>query len=92
MDNETVTNNETIELDLDRMTLGELEAIEEIAGTEGFQRLMEGQTSAKVLIAVAYIVKRRDNPAFTMDDARSIRVMAFQPPEESPGKAEGNGA
>lgn len=91
MASETVTNNETIELDLDRMTLGELEAIEDILSPEDYQRLLNGQTSTKALIAIAYVIKRRDNPAFTMDDARSIRVMAFQQPE-SPGKAEGNGA
>lgn len=84
-------DDETILLDLDRMTLGELEAIEDIAGADAVKAMMAGQMTAKALIAVAYVVKRRDHPGFTLEDARALRVVALKQPDDS-GKVEGNGA
>lgn len=84
-------DDETIVLDLDRMTLGELEMIEEVAGADAARAMMAGQMSAKALIAVAYVVKRRDHPEFTIEDAKAMRVMALKQPD-AVGKANGNGA
>lgn len=85
--------DETIVLNLDDMELGELEQIEEIAGPEASQLMMAGRMTAKALIAVAFVVKRRDNPDFTLEDARAIKVTALkQPDDDAAGKAEGNGA
>ncbi len=84
-------DDETIVLDLDRMTLGELELIEEVAGADAAQLMMSGRMTAKALIAVAYVVKRRDDPAFTLEDAKAMKVAALKQPDDA-GKAEGNGA
>jgi hypothetical protein len=86
-----MADDETIVLNIDDMDLGELDDIEEIAGPEASALMMSGRMTAKALIAVAYVVKRRDNPSFTIEDARKIKVTALKQPE-SPGKAEGNGA
>jgi hypothetical protein len=77
-------SDETIDFDLDRLTLGELEEIEEIAGFESVQRMMAGQMSAKALTAVAYIVKRQTDPDFTLEDARAIKVTAIKTSEDTP--------
>lgn len=36
--------------------------------------LREAQLSTKVIKALVYLTKRRDNPAFTLDDARNVKV------------------
>lgn len=84
-------DDDTITLDLEAMTLGELEAIEEIAGADAVKAMMAGQMSAKALVAVAYVVKRRDHPEFTLEDAKALKVMALKQPD-AVGKANGNGA
>lgn len=86
-----VSDDDTVVLDLDRMTLAELETIEEVAGADAARAMMNGQMSAKALIAVVYVVKRRDNPAFTLEDAKAMRVTALKQPDAA-GKANGNGA
>lgn len=84
-------DDDTLVLDLDAMTLGELEAIEDIAGADAAKAMMSGQMSAKALIAVAYVVKRRTNPEFTLEDAKALKVMALKQPD-AVGKGNGNGA
>lgn len=83
--------DDEIVLDLDEMTFGEMAMIEEVAGVEAVERMMAGRMTAKALIAVVYVVKRRDNPAFTIEDAKAIKVTALKQPD-APGKVEGNGA
>lgn len=83
-------DDDTIVFDLDSMTLGELDAIEDIIGTDAAEALMAGRVSAKALIAVAYVVKRRDHPEFTIEDAKALRVMALQQPDPAK-KGNGNG-
>jgi hypothetical protein len=84
-------DDDQIVLDLDAMTLGELEAIEDVAGADAVKPLMAGQMSAKALIAVAYVVKRRDHPEFTLEDAKALKVMALAQPDPAK-KGNGNGA
>ena len=36
--------------------------------------LSEAQLSAKVIKALVFVTKRRDNPAFTLEDARHVRI------------------
>jgi hypothetical protein len=84
-------DDDTIILDMDAMTLGELEAIEEVAGAEALMAMMAGRMTAKALIAVAYVVKRRDHPEFTVEDAKALKVMALQQPDPAK-KGNGNGA
>lgn len=84
-------DDDTIVLDLDRMTLGELETIAEVAGADAARAMMAGEMSPKALIAVAYVVKRRDNPEFTIEDARALKVTALKQPDPEK-KANGKGA
>lgn len=83
-----MADDETIELDLESMTLGELEDMETLAGEAAFKNLLAGTTSARALLAVAVVIKRRTEPDFSMDDARNIKVMAFKQPEATVGKDE----
>lgn len=84
-------DDDSIVLDLDSMTLGELEVIEEVAGEQAVTMLMVNKMTAKALVAVAYVVKRRDNPAFSLADARALRVTSLKQPDPEK-KGNGNGA
>lgn len=86
-------DDDSIVLDIGRMTLGELEVIEEIAGLEGVRSIFLGQMTPKALIATAYVVKRRDHPEFTVEDAKAMEVRALKQPEpDAVGKANGKRA
>lgn len=81
--------DETIEFNLEDLTMGELVELEEVAGLEHVQMLMKGQASAKALLAIAYLMKRRDDPNFTVEDARELKLSSIKPKGETPaGKAE----
>lgn len=72
-------DGETHDLDVEDMELWEIEVIEDAAG------LSLGELDpnrASVLRALAYIVMRRENPRFTMDEARHLKLSRFGQREE----------
>ena len=70
--------DEQIAFDLDEITLGEMEELEDLLGVEAVRDLMNGKgASAKMLVTLVYIFKRRTNPEFTMDEARKMKVTAL---------------
>ena len=76
-------------LDLETFTLGELEDLEEATGMgweEVVERVERGNPSVKMLTAVLWIVRRRDDPAFTLADARATRITAVKVDEQVPAK------
>lgn len=63
--------------DLDSLTLGDLERLEEKTGQpmmEWFQQIQGGKLSAKDLTLLAWVVKSRDDPSYTLEDARKVRI------------------
>lgn len=71
-------DNEVIQFDVNSLTLGEVETMEEIVGRDVMRELGQGTPSVKTLLALVYVVKRRDNPEFTLDDARKLKVAAIR--------------
>lgn len=73
-----------------KLTLGELEEIEQYAGTIPTARFMAGRWSPKVMVAWAWVSLRRTDPAVTIDDVRNLGQLdvelhpddAPKPPEE----------
>jgi hypothetical protein len=59
-------------MDFDNITLGEIEEIEAYAGLPITQIADMDTTTAKLRTAFVWIVKRRDNPAFTIEDAKKL--------------------
>jgi len=55
-----------------RLTLDELEDIEDIIGVPAAQ--WESASQAKMLKAMLFVVKRRDNPKLKLSDVGKIRV------------------
>lgn len=59
--------------------LGELEWLEDELGAP----LDELKASSmKVAVRFVYLIKKRDNPGFTLDDARKLNLRVFDEPEE----------
>lgn len=62
-----------IVLDVNQLTVGDVEDIEDICG-KPFEELDFENPSAKLMKAVIYVNGRRDNPDFTLEDARQVRL------------------
>lgn len=61
-------------LNLEALTMGEINQIEELTGT-GIDGLAEpGAPKAKFLTALAYIAKRREDPKFTYSEAEALTL------------------
>jgi hypothetical protein len=64
---------------MDEMSYGEMETLEEIIGMfptseEDFDRIPK----AKLMIALAFISLRRDDPEVTLDDVRALPAGSIQ--------------
>lgn len=64
--------------DLDKVTVGDIVDIEETVGMAWDDIVDMDSPPTKVLLAMLWIVKRRDNPAFTLDDARATPLADVQ--------------
>ncbi len=78
-------------LDVGELTIGDVEDIEEICGRP-FDELDFDKPSAKLVKAVVYILNRRTNPGFTLDDAREVKLseVKVKRTEDRPTEAGGS--
>jgi hypothetical protein len=66
-----------LELDVQKFTLAELEDLEEATGmtfTALGEQLASGDYSIKLLRAVVWILRRRTEPGFTIEQAREVEL------------------
>lgn len=73
---------DVLKIDPDDLTIGDLEDFEDITGQsfdQAFQANGNGtaHVSAKAIKAMVFLVKRRDDPSFTLDDARNVKIGAL---------------
>jgi len=68
---------EKIVLDVDSLTLGELEEFEELTGLT-LDSLVAGRLPAKAITTLVFLTTRRANPEFTLDDARQLPLSALE--------------
>lgn len=61
-------------LNVDDLTLGELEDIEEKTGVNVATLKQGSALPAKVLTAIVWVMKRREDPSFTYELAREMKV------------------
>ena len=61
-------------LNVDDLTLGELEDIEERTGVNVATLRGGGPPPSKVLTALVWVMKRREDPSFTYEQARELKV------------------
>lgn len=62
-----------MEINLNDLTVGDLEQIEDIAGVTAGQMFSGGGFSAKAIKAIVYVVHKKDDPSFTLDDAANVK-------------------
>lgn len=62
---------------LDEFELGDLEWLEDFIG-----RSLDGDAirSMKAAVGFVYLIKRRDDPNFTVEQARKMKLTAFEAP------------
>jgi hypothetical protein len=60
-------------VNLDDLTIGDVEDIEEITGMS-VQDINWEKPPMKVLRAMVFVSERKSNPDFTLDDARRVKV------------------
>ena len=76
-----------LELDVNRFTLAELEDLEEATGMSFVQlgeRLQSGDYPIKLLRALVWILRRRTDPGFTLEDARELSLGDIRFQDEAP--------
>jgi hypothetical protein len=88
---------EKVQIDIGELTLGEMEAWEELTGEpfgvflaaceSGLERLPTRYVSALVVV-----LQRRENPDYSLEDARRLRASDVEPVEADPTPAAGTSA
>ena len=69
------TKSTSLVIDPNQLTLAELEEIEDLTGqSSGVLFGNKENMSVKTIRALVYIVKRRDDPTFTYEDAGSLAI------------------
>lgn len=72
-----MTTNET-KFDFESLTLEEVEQIELITGTSIDQIMDIGQPRGKALKAIIFVIKKREDPNFTIEQAGKISLKDAQ--------------
>lgn len=76
---------DVLSMDIDSLTIDEIEIIEDIIDAPLDSLAKPGAKKAKLLKAMAFVVKRRDNPDFTLEDAGRLRVELKNKPKDPTG-------
>jgi hypothetical protein len=86
---------DVLKIDPEDLTIGDLEDFEDIVGMSFDDAMAPGpdgkpKVTTKALKALVFLSKRREDPTFTLDDARAIKVSELQVgSEEDPTAAAG---
>lgn len=68
------TQPEELVIDIDYLTGNEVIAIEDLADVPFDQLGAEGQKKGRLLVAIATVMKRREDPSFTFEQAGDLRI------------------
>ncbi len=72
-------DDDLLQVDLDSLRIREIEELEELTGCSIGDVLGDGKPRGKALRALGFIVKKRENPDFTWEDAGELIVMLTAP-------------
>lgn len=86
------TPGESLRVDPDELTIGDLEDFEEAAGVAFEDAFVAGpdgnvKPSLKAIKAIVWVVKRQSDPGFTLDDARNVKLVELEIGSEAEGSA-----
>lgn len=65
-------------MDMSKLTLGEIAQIEDISGLPVSALADDDKPKAKSLIALAYVMTKRTNPQFTINEAEALTMEDLQ--------------
>lgn len=71
--------DDVLSIDLDHLTVGEIEEIEELTG-QGLDAFGAPGPKGKMLRAIAFVTRKRSNPDFTWEEAGKLRVELGEKP------------
>lgn len=72
-----MTDN-ALTFDLDQVTVGDIVDIEEVCGVPWDDIVEMDYPPTKVILAMVWVSRRRDNPDYTLDDARNTPLSDIQ--------------
>ncbi|MFD9904789.1 hypothetical protein [Streptomyces sp. NPDC059063] len=76
--------DEVLSLDIDSLTIDEIDVIEEIIDGPLDALAKPGARKAKMLRAMAVVIKRREDPTFTAEDAGKLKISFKQKSRKDP--------
>ena len=79
-----MTDIEHFNIDINELTIGEIVEIEERTGLPLDALGQADKPKGKMLQALAYISKRRDNPDFTWEMAGALKISTASDPVDPP--------
>ena len=82
-----MNDSEHFNIDVNDLTIGEIVEIEERTGLPLDALGQSDKPKGKMLQALAYISKRRDNPEFTWEMAGELKI---NPEQNDPGPTDGD--
>lgn len=71
-----------LSLDLDKLSIDEIEMIEDIIDGPLDSLSKPGARKAKLLRAMAFVMKRRENPDFSLEDAGKLCIELKSKPKD----------
>lgn len=77
-----------LNVDLDHLTVGEIEDIEELSGLSIDAFGKEGVPKGKVMRALGFVIRRRADPDFTWEQSRDLKIQLTE--EKVPPTASGD--
>lgn len=79
-----------LDVDLDHLTVNEIDAIEEIMGMPIDELFAAGHPRGKALRAVGLVMKRRTDPSFTLEQAGDLVIRLSEGDAVPPTPAAGS--
>lgn len=79
-----MTDPTKLEIDIEDLTLGEVEEFEEASGGATVSDINRGNVPARAITALVWVFKKRGDASFTLDNARALKLSDLHFAEENP--------
>ena len=73
----TEENQEVLELDVNEMTIGDMEYLDETIGDDWLEQFAAGKLRGKQIVHVVYRLLLGKDSNATLDDARKVKIKAL---------------
>lgn len=71
-------------MNVEDLTLGEIEEFEKASGGQTIAAVQKGEVGASAITALVWVFKKRENPDYSLDDARTVKLSELQWDDENP--------